>query len=156
MKRIVLALLLPLLLSGATSYAAGTVEEPAACVRCSMDRTRFAHSRMVVEYVDGSSSGVCSIHCAAADLLKNKGKKAAAFRVADYGTKELTDARKAAKFAGEFAKRLRVVNGLHVSEAQASASAGAFDCAYDEVKSAIWSLVTTSSSPRRFRSTRWM
>ncbi|HEY5997201.1 MAG TPA: nitrous oxide reductase accessory protein NosL [Candidatus Deferrimicrobiaceae bacterium] len=104
MTRIVLALLLPLLLSGATSYAAGPVEEPAACVRCSMDRTRFAHSRMVVEYVDGSSSGVCSIHCAAADVLRNKGKKVAAFKVADYGTKELTDARKATWVVGGKAK----------------------------------------------------
>jgi nitrous oxide reductase accessory protein NosL len=100
MKRFAFALVLSLLFAGATAFAAAPVEEPAACVQCSMDRTRFAHSRMVVEYDDGSSSGVCSIHCAAADLLKNKGKKVAALKVADYGTKELTDARKATWVVG--------------------------------------------------------
>lgn len=95
MKRIFFALLLPLLLSAVPAFAENPVEEPAACVQCTMDRTRFAHSRMVVEYADGSSSGVCSIHCAAADLLKNKGKKVSSLKVADFGTKELIDARKA-------------------------------------------------------------
>lgn len=105
MKRFALALILALLLPAAVpAQPAGPVEEPAKCVQCSMDRTRFAHSRMVVEYADGSSAGVCSIHCAAADMMKNGDKKVAALKVADYGTKELTDARKATWVAGGKAK----------------------------------------------------
>jgi len=32
-----------------------------------MDREKFAHSRVFVQYDDGSVLGTCSIHCAAVD-----------------------------------------------------------------------------------------
>src|SRR5512147_1541446 len=42
-----------------------------ACQYCGMELLKFAHSRMVVDYDDGSSVAVCSLHCAAVDLALN-------------------------------------------------------------------------------------
>ena len=66
-----------------------------ACAHCGMDREKFAHSRMLIEYADGSSLGACSIHCAAIDLATTIGKQSKAILVADYNKKNLIDAEKA-------------------------------------------------------------
>jgi hypothetical protein len=100
MGRIALWTLLALLLAASPAAPARAVEPPQKCVQCGMDRDQFAHSRMLVEYADGSSAGVCSIHCAAVDMGRNPGKKAVSLKVADRETKELVDARKAAWVAG--------------------------------------------------------
>jgi nitrous oxide reductase accessory protein NosL len=71
------------------------VEDPKACQICRMDRTMFAHSRMLVEYSDGTVTGTCSIHCVAADLKKQGVKAVRSFKVADYDTKALIDAKTA-------------------------------------------------------------
>lgn len=60
-----------------------------------MNRIVFAQSRMVIQYVDGTSVGVCSIHCAAADMTRNAGKPVREIQVADYPTLDLVDARSA-------------------------------------------------------------
>ncbi len=78
-----------------TLSAAGTVESPKACRQCGMDRTVFDQSRMLIVYADGTTVGVCSIHCAAADMKQNKDKQVKSLMVADYITKELIDARTA-------------------------------------------------------------
>jgi nitrous oxide reductase accessory protein NosL len=78
---------------GATAAgAAEKVEAPKACKQCGMDRTVFAKSRMMITYADGTTAGVCSIHCAAAEMKQNSGKKVKAVMVADYSTGTLTDA----------------------------------------------------------------
>jgi copper chaperone NosL len=82
-------------LSGSYCLAMDKVEAPESCAHCGMDRTKFAHSRMLIEYGDGASVGLCSINCAAIDLDKNKGKEVKSIRVADYNTKKLIDAKKA-------------------------------------------------------------
>lgn len=74
--------------------AADKIEAPDSCKRCGMDRTKFAHSRMVVTYTDGSSAGTCSINCVVTDV-KESGKVVASFQVADYNTKKLIDAKTA-------------------------------------------------------------
>lgn len=60
-----------------------SVEAPQACDRCGMDRARFARSRMLVERQDGSSTGVCSLHCALEALEAPQGSPVRALRVAD-------------------------------------------------------------------------
>ncbi len=65
------------------------------CKYCGMDREKFAHSRMLVEYGDGSSFGACSIHCVALDLAQSFDKQPKAILVADYNKKNLIDAEKA-------------------------------------------------------------
>jgi len=70
------------------------VEAPADCKHCGMNRTTFAHSRMVVNYSDGST-GTCSLNCVVIDLKANKGKEVKSFQVGDYNSKKLINARTA-------------------------------------------------------------
>jgi hypothetical protein len=65
-----------------------------------MDREKFASSRMVVEYDDGSAVGTCSLHCTAVDLAISLDKGPVALKVADMGSKALVDAEKAAWVLG--------------------------------------------------------
>jgi hypothetical protein len=60
-----------------------------------MDREKFSHSRMLIEYEDGSTVASCSLHCAAVELANTIDKIPVAVRVADYDSKELLDAEKA-------------------------------------------------------------
>jgi len=62
------------------------------CIYCSMDRKQFAHSRMLIEYEDGTVVPLCSIHCAAVDLALKADKLPKAIMVGDYSTKELINA----------------------------------------------------------------
>ena len=65
------------------------------CLYCGMDRGKFAHSRMLITYEDGTEVGTCSIHCMAVDLAINIDKGPAGIMVGDYNTKKLIDAEKA-------------------------------------------------------------
>lgn len=94
MKIFKLAFLM-ILLSAVIAFAADKpVETPADCKQCGMNRTKFAHSRMLITYSDGSS-GTCSINCVAVDLKANKGKTVKSLQVGDYNSKELIDAKTA-------------------------------------------------------------
>ncbi|HSH12620.1 MAG TPA: nitrous oxide reductase accessory protein NosL [Desulfurivibrionaceae bacterium] len=95
MKR--LALLLSLLLAGLGGIAVAMDQMPdltqhASCEYCGMKRQMFAHSRMLIEYSDGSGVGLCSLHCAAIDLANQLDKMPTAIKVGDFNTKELIDA----------------------------------------------------------------
>jgi copper chaperone NosL len=68
------------------------VREIPSCKYCGMNREAFAHSRMHIEYNDGSKEGQCSLHCAAVDLALNLDKAPKAIHVGDYGTKVLINA----------------------------------------------------------------
>lgn len=76
------------------------VEKHRACPHCGMDRDKFAHSRMLITYSDGSSVGVCSLHCVATELKAGKGNTIKAVEVADLNSKKLVDAEKAAWVIG--------------------------------------------------------
>lgn len=95
MKRFWMSILLVLAAATFCLAAGLTVEAPADCQQCGMNRTTFSHSRMVVTYKDGSSTGVCSINCAATDMQQQPGKAVKSFRVGDYNSKKLIDARTA-------------------------------------------------------------
>jgi len=71
------------------------IQKHASCKYCGMDRAKFAHSRMLVTYDDGSQLGTCSIHCLAVDLALNIDKTPKTIEVGDYNTKKLIDAEKA-------------------------------------------------------------
>lgn len=71
------------------------VQEHATCKYCGMDRAKFASSRMLLEYDDGSKLGACSLHCVAVDLALQIDKTPTAIQVADMGTQVLVDAEKA-------------------------------------------------------------
>lgn len=79
------------------------------CTLCGMDRAKFNFSRMVIEYEDGSSIGVCSLHCAAVELANTIDKIPVMVRVADYDSKELIDAYKAVWVIGGNTKGVMTV-----------------------------------------------
>lgn len=94
-------LLVICLVVGSALWAYGQdFKEITACKYCGMNREMFAHSRMLIEYDDGTKTGLCSLHCAALDLALNLDKKPKAIRVGDYGTKDLIDAETAAWVIG--------------------------------------------------------
>ena len=66
-----------------------------SCPYCGMDRAKFAHSRVLVDYEGESSFGACSLHCAAVDMAVNIDKTPLSIMVGDYSTKKLLDAEKA-------------------------------------------------------------
>jgi copper chaperone NosL len=71
-----------------------------SCKYCGMDREKFAHSRMLVIYEDGSSMGTCSLHCLAVELALNIDKTPKSIEAGDLNTKKLIDAEKAAWVIG--------------------------------------------------------
>jgi nitrous oxide reductase accessory protein NosL len=79
----------------AAALAQDDVKKHPSCKYCGMDREKFAHSRMLIEYTDGTVVGTCSIHCAAMDLALNIDKTPKTVLVGDYSTKALLDAEKA-------------------------------------------------------------
>jgi len=78
-----------------TALAQEDVKKEPSCKYCGMDRTKFAHSRMLVTYDDGTSLGTCSIHCLAVDLAINIDKTPTSIEVGDYTSQYLIDAEKA-------------------------------------------------------------
>ena len=95
MQKIMILLLLCLALPYPAVAATPAVEAPKTCQQCRMDRTTFAHSRMLVEYADHTVVGLCSLHCAAVELAQHRGKEVKSLLVADYNTRQLLDARTA-------------------------------------------------------------
>jgi len=65
------------------------------CKYCGMNRGMFDFSRMMIEYEDGTSSALCSVHCAAVDLANNIDKSPKMIKVGDFNGKQLVDAEKA-------------------------------------------------------------
>jgi copper chaperone NosL len=95
-KTLILFIALACILSvTATALAQDDVKQHPSCKYCGMDREKFSHSRMLIEYTDGTVVGTCSIHCAAMDLALNIDKMPKAVMVGDYSTKALIDAEKA-------------------------------------------------------------
>ncbi|MFI5295557.1 MAG: nitrous oxide reductase accessory protein NosL [Thermodesulfovibrionales bacterium] len=94
-KRFVIYMVLCLLLSFTVAGAADTMENPKHCKQCGMDLDVYAKSRMVIGYADGTTVAVCSLHCAAAEMKQNKDRQVRSLMVADYSSKELTDAKTA-------------------------------------------------------------
>ena len=94
-----LALFVTLSLFTAGSLSASGTDPDIAtyksCQHCGMDREKFAHSRMLIEYDDGTTVATCSLHCSAVDLANNIDKTPKTIKVADFGSKELINAEKA-------------------------------------------------------------
>ena len=87
--------IIALLLFTGIAVADRNVESPKACQLCGMDRTKFAYSRMVVVYADGTSDGVCSLNCAVEQMKKYPKRQVKLLMVADCATRELVDVRTA-------------------------------------------------------------
>ena len=96
MSRTLLALLVSLFLSSGLFAADLTdAHEHSSCSYCGMDRVKFSHSRMLIDYADGSVVGTCSLRCAAVELALSIDKTPEKILVGDFNSKELIDAEKA-------------------------------------------------------------
>jgi copper chaperone NosL len=97
MKRGALSFLLVacLVLTGGVGFCEDDLQTHPTCKYCGMDRAKFAHSRMLVQYDDGTEEGVCSIRCLAVDLALNLDKTPISLYVGDLNTGKLIDAEKA-------------------------------------------------------------
>lgn len=62
-----------------------------SCKHCGMDRTKFAHSRMLVEYDSGEQVGTCSLHCVTRELREAKADGLKSLKVADFYSHKLID-----------------------------------------------------------------
>jgi len=80
---------------GGFAWAQDDVVSQPTCPYCGMDRHKFAHSRVVVEYDNGFPPGFCSLHCAAVDMAVNIDKAPVKIEVGDYNSKALIDAESA-------------------------------------------------------------
>jgi hypothetical protein len=100
MRSLAVASLLALAAAPLGAAAQEDLRASPSCRHCGMDREKFASSRMVVEYDDGSAVGTCSIHCAAVDLAVTLDKAPTTFKVADLASKHLVDAEKASWVLG--------------------------------------------------------
>jgi len=76
------------------------IQKHPSCKYCGMDREKFGHSRMLVEYEDGTSLGTCSLHCMAVELAIHIDKTPKAILVGDYNSRILVDAEKASWIIG--------------------------------------------------------
>jgi copper chaperone NosL len=96
MKKTIVLVLAVLVTAAFTVFAQGDdIKQFPSCKYCGMDREKFGHSRMLIEYDDGSSVGTCSVHCAAVELALTIDKTPKTIMVGDLNTKKLIDAEKA-------------------------------------------------------------
>jgi hypothetical protein len=95
MRRFLQLSLALLCLGSASAQVAEDVQRYPACKHCGMDREKFGHSRMLIEYEDGTAVGTCSLHCVAVDLAVTLDGAPKVIFAADHGTKTLVDAEKA-------------------------------------------------------------
>lgn len=77
------------------AFAQEDIQKHKSCPYCGMDREKFPHTRILIEYDDGTTFGACSIYCAAIDLAINIDKTPKIIQVGDYNIKKLIDAEKA-------------------------------------------------------------
>jgi len=82
------------------AFAQEDVQKNKSCKYCGMDRETFAHTRMLIEYDDGTTVATCSLHCTAVDLALNIDKTPKSIKVADSASKNLIDAEKATWVVG--------------------------------------------------------
>ena len=78
----------------ATTPAKGGDGE-SSCKICKMDRKKFAHSRMLIEFDDDTSTATCSLRCAAVELINSIDRTPRSIWVGDYATRQLIDAERA-------------------------------------------------------------
>jgi copper chaperone NosL len=88
-------LLTTILVMSTSLYAQADIDANRHCFHCGMDRKAYGFSRMLLRFNDGAVVGVCSIHCAAAELDVKPARTLARIEVADRDTRLLIDAEKA-------------------------------------------------------------
>lgn len=98
-------ILAAIVLSAPMSAWAGTIghhdiHNHPKCDYCGMDRSTFAHARVLVVYSDHTEEGYCSLHCAALMMAFKMRKAPLDVKVSDYPSLDLIPAHKATWVVG--------------------------------------------------------
>ncbi|SNB45518.1 nitrous oxide reductase accessory protein NosL [Geobacter sp. DSM 9736] len=64
------------------------------CLHCGMSRKECAHTRISVEYRDGTKGGECSLRCLVATFMEQPGREPKKILASDYNDKTLAQAEK--------------------------------------------------------------
>jgi len=122
MKRLhfILTVLL-ILLPWGKAHAQSDIDQHRDCIHCGMDRKAFGYSRMLVEYEDGTSVGVCSLRCMVTELDANKSRKVKSILVADRNTRTLIDGEKAVWVLGGSKRGVMTMNPKWAFETKSAA-----------------------------------
>ena len=113
------------------------------CDICGMERHAYAHSRMLLEFDDKTSSGTCSLHCTAAGMAAHREKTIVRMFVGDHTAKELVDAQKAfwvigGRQAGVMTKRAKwAFRQKTAAEAFMADNGGTLGTYHDAMKAAF-------------------
>jgi hypothetical protein len=121
--RIAAALVLLCIIFVMPVYAHEDTKKYVNCQYCNMDREAFSHSRMLIEYSDGTSAATCSLHCSAVDLIQNRANIPCRIMVGDYGSKKFIDATTAFWVIGGDEPGVMTETGKWAFEKQAEAEA---------------------------------
>jgi hypothetical protein len=143
MKKVALLVIALLLVSVSIALAHDDTKLHPACPLCGMDRERFAHSRMLVEYDDGTMAATCSIHCMAVELANKLNKTPVSVKVGDFNTKDLIDAEKAVwviggSKPGVMTRRAKWAFGTREAADQFIKENGGMVVTYDEAMKATY------------------
>jgi len=135
-------LFLAITMTMAVSTAALAASEE-GCHYCGMKKAKFAHSWMNIEREDGSTVGVCSVHCAAVEMALNIDLPAKKITVGDYDTKEQIDAEDAywvigGKRMGVMTKRAKWAFSTKKGAAEFMDKNGGEPADFDEVMKATF------------------
>ena len=134
------------------------------CPYCGMDRTKWHHSRHLVQYDDGLVDGTCSIHCLAISLSLNIDRGPKAIYAADFGStnknKPLVDVDKATYLIGSglpgtMTKKSKMafysMDAARTEQKQSGGDLGKFD---DALREAYLSMASDTMMIRKRRSER--
>ncbi|ACH40577.1 NosL family protein [Citrifermentans bemidjiense Bem] len=99
-REVIITCLVIAAITGFALAAPPDLDKYRTCNYCGMDRSKYGHSRMLIEYDDGTSVAACSLHCAAVDLAVNIDRTASHIYVGDYGSRKLIDAETASWVIG--------------------------------------------------------
>jgi nitrous oxide reductase accessory protein NosL len=117
------------------------LEKYPKCPYCGMDRTRWSHSRHLVQYDDDLVDGTCSIHCLAISLSLNIDRMPKAIYAADFGAaddiKPLVEADEAtyligSKLKGTMSKKSKMAFASADAALAARAEQGGEIAGFDE------------------------
>ena len=122
------------------------IQKYPTCKYCGMDRQQFAHSRIYIEYDDGTIVAVCSLHCAAIDLSNNIDRTPKSIKVGDFNGKQLIDAENAFWVTGgkkpgvmsrrgkwAFEKKEDAENFININQGKVSSFEEAMKASYEDM-----------------------
>jgi hypothetical protein len=73
--------------------AMGSVKNRIICKQCGIDRNTSTQSQLLIQYADGTTVSVCSLHCAVVEMQLSRDRHVGSLLVADFNSKQMLDVR---------------------------------------------------------------